>query len=142
MADKTNTAELGKPHRRWYQFGLRTLLVAMVLLAAAFGYVGHQARIVRQRKAMLEGPEALSRAGRGEPEWLNNGVVMNYITASIPRGREELNLSWVRQWLGDFPVYVIFLDESTKVKDVDRYREMFPEAEVKTGDPFAWEMHH
>ena len=46
-------AEPPKRKRRWYQFGLRTLMIAVTLLAVPLGYVGWQAKIVRERKAAL-----------------------------------------------------------------------------------------
>ncbi len=36
------------------QFRLRTLMIVVTLLAVACGYVGWQAKIVRERKAMVE----------------------------------------------------------------------------------------
>jgi hypothetical protein len=48
-----NAAQL-KPRRCWYQFGLRTLLIAVALLAIPCGYVAHEAMIVRERKTMLK----------------------------------------------------------------------------------------
>jgi hypothetical protein len=52
MNEKPPTAE---PHRLWFSFSLRTLLIGMALLATPLGYVGWQAKIVRERKALLRG---------------------------------------------------------------------------------------
>ena len=38
--------------RRWFQFSLRTLMIGVTLLAVPIGYVGWQAKIVRERTAM------------------------------------------------------------------------------------------
>jgi len=51
MPTNPNTAEPTKPRRRWFQFRLRTLLVVVVLLGAACGYVAHEWRIVASRTA-------------------------------------------------------------------------------------------
>jgi hypothetical protein len=40
--------------KRWFQFSLRTLMIVITLLAVPLAYVGWQAKIVRERKAMLE----------------------------------------------------------------------------------------
>jgi hypothetical protein len=42
-----------KRKRRWFQFSLRTLMIVVTLLALPLGYVGWQARIVRDRKVVL-----------------------------------------------------------------------------------------
>ncbi len=55
MADTPNTAEPGKPRRRWFQFRLRMLLIAVVLIGAACAYVAHEAKFVAARKAWLAG---------------------------------------------------------------------------------------
>jgi hypothetical protein len=39
MSDEPNTTEPPKPRRRWFQFRLRTLLIGMLLVGAACGYV-------------------------------------------------------------------------------------------------------
>jgi hypothetical protein len=53
MPDKPNTAEPQTPRRRWFQFRLRTLLIGVVLLGAACGYVAREARIVAARRNWL-----------------------------------------------------------------------------------------
>ena len=40
-----------KPKRRWFRFSLRTLLVTVTLLCV---WLGWQARIVQERKGLLE----------------------------------------------------------------------------------------
>ena len=47
MPDTPTIAEPGKPCRRWLQFRLRTLLVGVVLIGSAFGYVAREAAIVK-----------------------------------------------------------------------------------------------
>jgi hypothetical protein len=42
------------PPRRPFQFRLRTLMVAVTMLAVSCAYLGWQAKIVRERKAMVE----------------------------------------------------------------------------------------
>ena len=46
---------LTKPRRRrWYQFRLKTLLIAVVLMSAALAWLTWQVRIVQGRKALVE----------------------------------------------------------------------------------------
>jgi hypothetical protein len=43
-----------KPRRRWFQFGMKTLLAGMLTLAlAVWGYCEHRARISAQRRSAL-----------------------------------------------------------------------------------------
>jgi hypothetical protein len=51
--------------RRRFQFRLRTLMIGVPLLAVPLGYVGWQAKIVRERRAMLIWIE--DNGGRIEP---------------------------------------------------------------------------
>ena len=46
-------ADPPKRKRRWFQFRLRTLMIGVTLLAIPCGYVGWQAKIVRERRAEL-----------------------------------------------------------------------------------------
>jgi hypothetical protein len=50
MAETPTTTE---PRRRWYQFRLRTLLIAVALLAVPCSYIAGQYRIVGMRRAWL-----------------------------------------------------------------------------------------
>ena len=54
MPDTPTIAEPGKPCRRWLQFRLRTLLVGVVLIGSAFGYVAREAAIVKEQSTFRE----------------------------------------------------------------------------------------
>ncbi len=54
MVAEPPIAAAPKPKRRWYQFRLRSLLIVVTLLTVPLGYVGWQAKIVRERKALLQ----------------------------------------------------------------------------------------
>ena len=49
MLENPNTADPRKPRGRWFQFRLRTMLVAVALLAVPCGYVGSQVKVVRTK---------------------------------------------------------------------------------------------
>ena len=54
MTDAALNAAQPKSRRRWCQFTLRTMLLAVAVLALPCAYVGWQAKIVAERKAWLE----------------------------------------------------------------------------------------
>lgn len=94
--------------RRWYQFSLRTLLLGVALLAVPLGYVGWEAKIVRERKA-----------------WSGNShfLIVEFDASSN-------NISWIRRLLGDFECMFAIADESVTDADLDACRTSFPEASV------------
>ena len=47
-------ADPPKRKRRWFQFSLRTLMIVVTLLAVPLGYVGWQAKIVRERTWLVD----------------------------------------------------------------------------------------
>ena len=103
MAEKPDNAE---PLRRWYQFGLRTLLIGVGLLAVPCAYVGWQANIVRERKSMLKGPGVYG-------EW-----------------RLAPDVSWIRKLLGDTGYSGVFVPLDTTTDELERFKIAFPEADV------------
>jgi hypothetical protein len=51
MEAEPRKADPPKRKRRWFQFSLRTLMIGVTVLAVPCGYVGWQAKIVRERTA-------------------------------------------------------------------------------------------
>jgi hypothetical protein len=120
MQTEPPKTDLPKRKRRWFQFGLRSLLVFVTLLAIPCGYAGWQAKIVRERKSMRE--------------WIRErrGICMD---ADLPVGdvpvwsdRETQRISSIRNWLGDRAVTLIEID--AKPEEIDRIKVIFPEALV------------
>jgi hypothetical protein len=109
-------ADPPKRKRRWFQFSLRTLMIGVTLLAVVCGYVGWQAKIVRQRRAMgveinnMQGPGALMAADK-----------TFYPDCTVP---------WVRSLLGDEPVSTIELPSTVSTEYRDHIRALFPEARL------------
>src|SRR5690242_2872948 len=101
--------------RPWFQFSLRTLMMAVTLLAIACGYVASQARIVGIRNAARARIEAL-----GGQYKVGGAIFGDY--------EEEVPL--VRRWLGDEPVNFVLLPESASSSDEQRIREVFPDVVV------------
>ena len=94
-----------------FQFRLRTLFVGVTLLAVPMAYVAHEAKIVRERKSLLD------RAPEFEPcdNW--HGI------------------SWMRRMLGDEAVGIIQLLVASSDEEVERYQTAFPEASIHRSIP-------
>jgi hypothetical protein len=113
--------------RRRFQFRLRTLMIGVTLLSVVCGYVAHEAKIMLERKALLESGR-LSLVGQVAEE-----------TRRIP---------WLRARLGDVDCWIIALDDKTSDLELERVRSSFPEADVRrlhdqtqisdAGLRFAW----
>ena len=102
-----------------FQFSLRTLLIVVTLLAIPCGWLGWQAKIVRDRKAMM----ARIREAKGGG-WTAEDVAGIH----LPK-RDEPRFGWVRDWLGDVPIRLILIPPSSEPKD-DEIRRVFPEASI------------
>jgi hypothetical protein len=101
-----------KRKRRWFQFSLRSLMIGVTLLAVPFAYVGWQAKIVRQRQAML---------------FENPRIGLLSIVESV--GGEK-RLPWIRRCLGDLdPGDIVAVDDASE-SELEKYRSAFPEANV------------
>jgi hypothetical protein len=106
MQIEPSKAESPKCKRRWFQFSLRTLLIAVSMLALPLGYVGWQAKIVRERGAFLENRYYLP----GE---------------SCPF--EPVQAPWMLRLLGAKPIYHVTVWGRA---EVERAASLFPEAIV------------
>ncbi len=108
-ASHTIAAVSETPKRRWYQFSLRSLLIAVTLLCVVCGYIGWQAKIVKQRRYEIE--------ARSSPRFV------------VYRGKRTLpnGPNWLRLALGDMPVQWI---SSRNAANADMLRTLFPEAIV------------
>jgi hypothetical protein len=98
-----------------FQFRLRTLMIVVTLLAVVCGYVGWQAKIVRERRAMVD--------------WINNHSGLVGINCPMPR-KLTPSIAWVRELLEDPAIFRIELQPDTDATDVQRIRSLFPEADV------------
>ena len=107
-----------------FQYSLRTLLIVVTLLAIPCGYVGWQAKIVRDRKTMR-----VRIAGRGGYSTEPDSFPITYMKLG-----PDFRVSWIRQRLGDFPVAYIYYGSDSPA-DVPEIQECFPEAIVKPLPP-------
>jgi hypothetical protein len=83
------------------------------MLGGVCGYVGWQARIVRERKAFRDNPD----------NWCRIGVWRQ----DAPGAQ---NISWLRRQLGDEAVGKIGLPLTTDIAERQRVARLFPEAEI------------
>jgi hypothetical protein len=109
-------AEPPKGKRRWFQFRLRTLVIVVTLLTVRCAYVGWQAKIVRERKAMLE-------AGDDRPVF----------SATLDENKDGA-IPMIRLRFGDHFCRMIILKHSA---DINLYMAAFPEADVEIPAPPA-----
>jgi hypothetical protein len=95
-----------------FQFSLRTLFIVVTLLAIPSWYIGSQAKIVAERKALLARIEK------------NGGSSYD----KAPHG------NWIRQWLGDELIGCIAVRRRLRLlqHDLDEIEKTFPEADVIT----------
>src|SRR5580693_1171162 len=98
-------ADQPQPRRR-FQFRLRTLMIGVTLLAVPLGYVGWQAKIVREREAFLENHFCLS-------------------AEHSPSG--PVQAPWMLRLLGAKPIYYVTVWGRA---EAERAASLFPEAIV------------
>ena len=106
-------AEPPKRKRRWFQFSLRSLMIGVTLLAVPCAYVGWQAKIVRERRAMLGTIDAVG------------GRYLAINAGELPAGMT--GPGWIRWFLGD--VAVVEIDFHASSLSQDDLKEKFPEAD-------------
>jgi hypothetical protein len=115
--------------RRRFQFRLRTLLIAVALLAVACAYVGWQLKIVRQRAVVLN--------------WLQERAPLTTVVYGTPgydsqqdaRGRWSVAINdpdtpWLRRLLGDHWIMTIIHPTAAADNEIERVRKAFPEAQL------------
>src|SRR5206468_2054534 len=92
------------------RFSLRTLLIVVTLLAIPCGYVGWQAKIVRQRQSMI-----------------SRRPVVFYLEAPVAN---QPDVPWLHKFLQDVYIHEVILDPSVSAEGVARFEAAFPEAIV------------
>src|SRR5581483_3744764 len=117
---------------RRFQFSLRTLLIVVTLLAIPCGWLGWQAKIVRDRKATWA---RISKSGG------HDSALWSLTTSQREPDRRGTGypktVSWIRRLLGDRPVNGIILPDTLPPDDVEQILKIFPEAEMWYWHPVA-----
>jgi hypothetical protein len=136
MDEKPKTAGPGKkPRRRWFQFKLRTLLIGMALLTIPCGYVSWQAKIVRERKALLveiesEGGGFCSSKRTTAGFWGKFPIWPNEAIESIGKYHQGALEDITRHFLGEESVVVIWLPAAIPPTEEIQIKERIPEAYI------------
>jgi hypothetical protein len=108
--------------RRWFQFSLRSLMIFVALLAVPMGYVAHVAKIVRERKLLLDKVVSL-------------GGGYSAIVSGRTWGKGP---SLIDRVLGDEPIMVISFSRSTVGNRLTGLGAAFPEASILDQDDATW----
>jgi hypothetical protein len=114
-------ADQPSPRRR-FQFRLRTLMILVALMAVPCAYVGWQAKIVRERRALLDQIEA---AGGGDE------TAVFYNSASPPPP------PWLRRILGDETIELLLVPSTTDEETMARIHLLFPDTQILVGKKSA-----
>jgi hypothetical protein len=102
------------PNNRRWSFSLRTMFLAVLLLAIAIGWVTSERRFVLQRKALAK--EFRDRIGP-----------VGYIG---PHSNPEPTIPFWRRWMGDEPCHAIDVPYGAPEYDFRRAEQFFPEAKI------------
>jgi hypothetical protein len=134
------------PPRRRFQFRLRTLMIGVTLFALIpCGYVGWQAKIVRERKAtfsrLISDPNDFGIAYAVWPRSDNVETVGRLYNGLLPLDTRDSMIQWgsrerpspICRWLGepDVCVLAIYISADDQTTDVDRLSEIFPKALIR-----------
>ena len=106
-----------------FQFRLRTLFVVVTVLSIPCTYIGWQAKVVRERKALLA---ELSNSGDG---YITEATGFDLYAYGQARQDfyPECRISLIRTWLGDEPIFEIDYFPHLPPTAVARIHESFPE---------------
>jgi hypothetical protein len=99
------------PRRRWFQFGIGTMLLVVTAFAA---FLGWELSYIRERHAMHK--RVVDRGGV---------IVLGIDQREIARGTVQIPF-W-RRWLGDCAVGMLMLESDATPADVERAKAAFPE---------------
>lgn len=104
-----NAGMAGYATRRWFQFRLRTLLIGVVLIGGASGYVAHEVRIVAARKS-----------------WIAAHPVPMALFPLLKEG-DGHQVPLIRRWLGDEKQGFVLVDSKEEIATAEA---LFPEANI------------
>ena len=112
--------------RRWFQFGLGTMLLLVTIFALPLGWLGWQLQIVRSRQAVRKQIAASSGSVFvGELDWKGRSTSMR----TVRPADYNLEISALRRRLGDEFVDLIAFSRQLTAAD-RRAIAVIPEAEI------------
>jgi len=108
--------------RRWWNYSLRTLLVAVTVISC---YLAYQKSVVRSRQLMLQEIKAKFEGHvTTAAERTSLGIV-------VP-GEKPVTVPLIRRWLGDEAIYSVTVYHGINADKRERIARLFPEASVQT----------
>ena len=108
------TADPTKSKRRWFQFRLRALLIAVAVVAVPMAWVGWQLDWIRERRWVLDG---------------KHNLVERYVRSDDTYGGLPVKAPGYLGFFGETGIAIIVCGEQSK-EDINRVLELFPEANV------------
>jgi hypothetical protein len=125
METEPTKADPPKRKRRRFQYRLRTLMIGVTLLAVPLGYVGWQAKIVRERKLLAD------EYRRSPNCYISTETnVENWPWRPMPHANPR-EVSWLRRLIGDEAIARIAFDRPISDAELFKLRDMFPEATIE-----------
>jgi hypothetical protein len=114
-------------YRRHFQFGLRTLFIAVTIVAV---WLGWELKFICARAAIAKDPAVGAMPTVVVGERTNEATINRSICITN-------ELPWWRRLLGDQSYCVVFVGEGADAAKSHLMRRLFPEAEVKAAEsPF------
>ena len=111
--------------RRWYQFGIGTMLLVVTVFAV---WLGWELKFIRKRQAMIRQLRAGGSTAESTEE-LRRSPDGTY----RPKAAAATIPFW-RRWLGDEPVALIWLTTESEGRFIAMVGAMFPEADTQVVD--------
>jgi hypothetical protein len=104
--------------RRRFQFRLRTLMIGVTLLAIPCGYLGWQAKIIRERREAAARYQTI----RGRESTFGPLHMLRIQRPPAP---------WPLRWMGEEGYLTIIVRKGTPADEIARLKGLFPEASVE-----------
>jgi hypothetical protein len=126
MQTEPPKAEPPKRKRRWFQFSLRSLMIGVAILAVICGYVGRQAKVVRDRKAYLQANthDVKKEASAAAP------LAITWTSVVFAEGDKTQAPNGIRIWLGDKAQDSVWMRFAASEEERLAVAALFPEADI------------
>jgi hypothetical protein len=120
------------PRRRWYQFGIGTMLLLVTILAV---WLGWELNYIRKRAAFLVENERLSNVDvPDEPSKDGTGSYVTITGTLVEPPDAPAAIPFWRRWLGDTPAEFVILPQKASKAYRKQAKSLFPEAQVISQD--------
>jgi hypothetical protein len=138
MQSEPPNAASPKRQRRWFQFSLRTLMIAVTLVAIAAWYVRSEANFVNERKELASYIAAQNGAGRSRVTFASESLQqLKRLKWNLPfrAGSKTYyppfpRVAFLREWLGDDFALLVEIYGRRPEAFMKRLKTAFPEAEI------------